>query len=505
MRQPKQCAAAGGLTICLAAGSAFAATGPSSSQSPYVVPTAPGIAVTSILTVGDAVGGYAMVGIPDGLGAYDNGDDTFTVLMNHELPPAVGDVRAHGARGAFVSEWVVRKSDFGVVSGRDLATSHLVWNGSSYVAATGPANAFGRLCSADLPAVSAFFNSASGLGTQDRLFMNGEEVGAEGRGYAFVATGASKGVAYELPALGKFSWENSVANPLSGDKTVVIGLDDSTPGQVYVYVGDKTNTGNIVDRAGLTNGALFGVKTPQAIEASPINGAFTLEPVNAFQAGSALQTQSNTLAVTNFARPEDGHWADADTFYFVTTGADPDGSGPTGGPIPTQSGRLYKLDFDANFSAGQVSMVLDAASLVGTDGATARAFDNMVVADDGLIYIQEDPGNTSYIAKTWQYNPATGATVQVLESDRSRFITGGANYLGTQDEESSGVIDITAVLGRNDGLQYFLGDMQAHYPNGPTLIEGGQLYVFSAAVPEPTSAVLVALAGVVAAGAARQR
>ncbi len=45
-----------------------------------------------ILTVGDSVNTkldgvspYRMVGIPDGLGAYDNGDGTFTVLMNHEL------------------------------------------------------------------------------------------------------------------------------------------------------------------------------------------------------------------------------------------------------------------------------------------------------------------------------------------------------------------------------------------------------------------------------------
>jgi hypothetical protein len=33
-------------------------------------------------------------------------------------------------------------------------------------------------------------------------------------------------------------------HPASGLKTVVVGTDDSTPGQVYVYVGDKTNAGN---------------------------------------------------------------------------------------------------------------------------------------------------------------------------------------------------------------------------------------------------------------------
>ena len=64
--------------------------------------------------------------------------------------------------------------------------------------------------------------------------MNGEETGPEGRAYGFVETGASKVKAYELPKLGKFSWENSVANPFSGDQTIVVGVDDATPSQVYI-------------------------------------------------------------------------------------------------------------------------------------------------------------------------------------------------------------------------------------------------------------------------------
>jgi hypothetical protein len=79
-----------------------------------------GIQTRSILTTGDSVGGYRMVGIPDGLGALDNGDGTFSVLMNHELPNNRGVVRAHGAVGAFVSRWVIRKDDLSVVSGQDL-------------------------------------------------------------------------------------------------------------------------------------------------------------------------------------------------------------------------------------------------------------------------------------------------------------------------------------------------------------------------------------------------
>jgi len=66
-----------------------ATSGPSSSESPYVIRGEPGVVIKSILTVGDSVNlkpdgvtPYRMVGIPDGLGAFDNGDGTFTLIMN---------------------------------------------------------------------------------------------------------------------------------------------------------------------------------------------------------------------------------------------------------------------------------------------------------------------------------------------------------------------------------------------------------------------------------------
>ncbi len=224
--------------IAVAAGPASGQeTGPSSSASPYLVPVSSGVVTRSILTVGDSVnnkpGGtepYRMVGIPDGLGAYDNGNGTFTVLMNHELPANAGAVRAHGERGTFVSKWVIEKGTLRVLSGEDLIQRTVLVTGSS---------ALGRLCSADLPEPSAFYNQATGLGTTARILMNGEETGSEGRAFGHVVTGSEAGTSYELARLGKFSWENSVANPLAQDKTVVIGTDDSTPGQVYVHVGQK--------------------------------------------------------------------------------------------------------------------------------------------------------------------------------------------------------------------------------------------------------------------------
>src|SRR5262245_1689837 len=64
--------------------------------SPYVLPVNSAVTIQSIITVGDSIGGYRMVGIPDGLGAFDNGNGTFTVLMNHELPNTSGVTRTHG-------------------------------------------------------------------------------------------------------------------------------------------------------------------------------------------------------------------------------------------------------------------------------------------------------------------------------------------------------------------------------------------------------------------------
>src|ERR671919_1766405 len=110
-------------------------TGPSSSESPYLLRARSGVVTVSLLTVGDSVNlkpdgvtPYRMVGIPDGLGAFDNGDGTFTLLMNHELSSTAGVIRAHGARGAFVSKWTISSSDLEVLHGEDLIQSLHTWN-----------------------------------------------------------------------------------------------------------------------------------------------------------------------------------------------------------------------------------------------------------------------------------------------------------------------------------------------------------------------------------------
>ena len=133
---------------------------------------------------------------------------------------------------------------------------------------------------------------------------------------------------HELPALGNFSWENAVARPHPSRLTVVAGLDDSTPGQVYFYVGSKQRVGSTIERAGLAQGTFYGVRVPGIALEDRLNG---LSGVNVFElaslgdasglTGAQIQSASTAAGVTEFLRPEDGAWDPADprVFYFVTT------------------------------------------------------------------------------------------------------------------------------------------------------------------------------------------
>ena len=502
--------------------------GPSSSQSSYLTPTAPGWSATAIMTVGDRVGGlpagYMFAGIPDGLGAYSNGDGTMTVLANHEIgatqttpPVLLGTARAHGAAGGFVSKWVINTSTWQVISGGDFVTSptnQMMWDttansgAGNWVARTASnPYAYLRPCSADLPKLEAFYDASNGgTGYNGLIFLNGEETGAEGKGLAWIVTGTEAGKVYELPHHGKYSWENALARSNYGLspsatnllQTVVVGTDDTTPGEVYVYIGAKTNTGNAVQKAGLANGLTYGLKVLTATgytgdilfeNATGITGTFGLAQIfdNATLAnktGAQFQAESLRLKVTQFARPEDAQWIDEDSLVFATTGATVNG-------VANITAKIYQLDFNSDATngilttGGNIKVLVNSANLTGKDGAKAASFDNLTLGEDGLLYIQEDPGSREYVAKHWVVNPLAGnqaaveaSAVQIFESDRSRFTTGAVNFQ-TIDEEHSGIIDITSIVADGiTGSKWFLVATQNHAAatgaNAATLVEGGQ-------------------------------
>jgi Dockerin type I domain len=447
--------------------------------SPYVIGANPAVSVQSIISAGDSVGSYRMAGIPDGLGAFDNGDGTFTVLLNHEFTTADGVAHAHNAslgtagKGAFVDRLVIRKSDLAVLSGNDQIQTIL--DGSTFLPLTGTALNLNRLCSADLPDGTAFYNPATGKGLDPaiaRIFMDGEETN-NGRAFAHIVTGANNGTSYTLPLFAGYgggSWENLLANPASGDTTLVVATSDNGTGnhfnKVIAYVGTKLDTGNEIQLAGLTDGSLFQIA---------VAGVSTEDRTNALGTAATGPIYTGTFTLTSgvgttFLRPEDGAWDPnhPDDFYFVTT----DRLDTVRDGIGTQVGRsrLWKLHFSdlSNPTAGgTIEAVLD-----GTEGQ--NMLDNMAIDQHGRIILQEDVGNAAHNGKMWMCEIATDRLVLIAKHDPARFgdIGSPATAPFNQDEETSGVIDVSGILG--EGM--FLFDDQAHYAFGdPAIVEGGQL------------------------------
>lgn len=520
----------------LSTGAHAQSIGPSTTTEPYLLPTTPRARTVSLLTVGDAVGGYKMAGIPDGVGAWSAGSqDRFNLVLNHELGKSVGVTRSHGSTGAFVSRWLVKGTTGAFLTGRDhmkAPTSLFTWNGSSFVAGT---SAIDRLCSADLAAPGAYYRPASGpygYGTQARIFLSGEETAPpsaadHGRVFAHIVSGPEMNRSYELPRLGRIAWENALASPYPQTKTIVAMMDDAgretnvttanvcrtqgqtgcteAPSELYMYIGTKRQQTAFdtpasvreIDRAGLNNGSVYGVRVVVGGTVVPgenkdfvfgssapavTSGRFELVNLGDVSGKTGVQLQDDAInqQVTQFIRVEDGAWdprpSKANDFYFVTTGR------LSSDPAVYRPSRLWRLRFDdiKNPEAGgTIEMLL--SSVFYANAATTpdadpsfQMFDNMGMDGGGRIVLQEDAGNTPRLGRVYAYGVDTGK-LELVARHNPKFFMGDAatnpNFL-TADEESSGVVDAKDVIGPG----WFLLTTQAHKANAdPELVEGGQI------------------------------
>ena len=418
----------------------------------YIAPVDKDWQVRPIITVGEAAAnGYAMVGVPDGLGAYANADGSVTLLMNHELAGNKGAVRAHGQKGAFVSRWVIDVESLKVQSGADLVRATMP---------IGVVQGFNRLCSADLAPKSAFYNGTSGKGYAGQLFLNGEEDKAGGRAFAH----ALNGISYELADMGRIAWENVLANPASGDATLVMGLDDIQNGLLLVYLGQKSKDGNPVKQAGLVGGQLFTIKVEgERFSFLPLANAANLD-------GKSLRELAIKSGATGFARPEDGAWDTLNNraFWFNTTDK-------IGG-----DSRLSQLLFDdinQPQAGGRISTKIRASEI------GAEMLDNLTVDAAGRVLLQEDPGEDKRLAAIWLFDPKTNKSSKLFEANAELFKSGGSAFM-TSDEEHSGIIEVTDLLRKASWFdakrRYYLGTTQAHKPHADSsLVEYGQLWMIS--------------------------
>ena len=317
-------AAAG--TVALALGAvppALAAVGtgqkgPSTTVSPYVLPRADGVEITSLLTVGDlpATNGYKMVGIPDGLGARNSATaGKLELFMNHELASNQGIVaRARPDRRVRL-EPHDRQGDAGRgqrQGPRPDAGDISYWNypAGAYQATPSPAGGpfaaqpapFNRFCSGTLTDPGQLLNAISGNGYSGQIYFGNEEGGNESRTFGILA---DDGTTKQLPRLGLFSWENTIparqplghdARPRPGGRRRGPDLGRTsarrrTPATRSTGPGLTNGTNNVVD---LLDEAVDTDAEFRATYGKGVPVPFNLDPVDWNQPGSAQNAEAAT-------------------------------------------------------------------------------------------------------------------------------------------------------------------------------------------------------------------
>lgn len=491
----------------------------------YVEAVASSATLTPFASAGDMVGSYLVPGIPDGLGVVKNGN-SLRIITNHEWSAtnavAAGRTTAGGlVSGSFLSDMTYDLATKKVTKAVDLFKD-VVW----YDYAAGkygqnpgaPAGALvkdsygtlnhsyllNRFCSGALAPAGSFFDKASGTGVSDAVFLAGEEGGDESRAFA---TNLTSGQLVQLPALGLAAWENVIPAPNKGKTTVLMTNEDgsATDSQQWMYVGTKTKSGAWYDKAGFTNGKSYVLAA--ATDAVVANDneirskygknkplPITFAEVNTKANGKDQNIEANTKGI-EFARVEDGHFdpKKPNDYYFVTTESNKDAVATAANPatptVTRDGGALWRVRFNdvsKPLSGATLELLLD-----GSESIYMSKPDNISVDSFGNVLIQEDPGNNAHLARIVSYRISDGKVGTIAQFKSEYFTSTGASFI-TQDEESSGIIDVTTELrtSKTDKNSYYMFVAQIHAtpakarpdldPADATLakaVEGGQWYI----------------------------
>lgn len=472
---------------------------------------------TPVLTIGESINGYIPPGIPDGMGAFER-DSQVEIISNHELRSTQGYAYqlSNGTEltGARMSRLVFDKES------RDLLEAGLAYNkiynrAGEIVddASDLDFNGLNRLCSAN----AAVQDQA---GFVEDVFITGEETYG---GTAFVLDVANETL-WAAPWMGRAGWESVAILDIPGINRTHVAIligDDRGDAPLLLYVGKKQPNGNFLERNGLEDGSLYmWVANNGELSPADWNGTGTARSgkfvqvanYDMTQAGSAggqgelgydelgfatqaeLDHQKTMLGAFNFSRPEDLHTnptaGKGNQVVLASTGRN---------TAINQGADLWGTTYlvDVKINLGRIkndNITADLSIIYDGDDQDKRDFgirspDNLVWADNGLIYLQEDRSINSFgddsgeEASIWQLDPKTGTAMRIAQIDRSAVPTGQTdtdpNDLG--DWETSGIIDVTDEFSA-EGERLMFFNVQAHSIRGgeidtENLVQGGQ-YLF---------------------------
>ena len=480
----------------------------------YVVPIGSEYQVEALFSVNDSVPEasnpslrYRMIGIPDGLGAHPNGDGTSTLYMNHELTfattssPVVdttGTPVGPAYRGALVSKWTLDAQGNPI---RGERAYDWIYSENTFL---GPApdasntaqmpRQFGRFCSGDLVGPPQGFSDWI-------YFANEESSAAESfDGSGGLAVAIIDNNLYTLPKLGRFPWENTVAQATPGNRTVIMGMEDGpaaldrsvTNSQVYMYVGrkDPRRGAGPLRRNGLDNGELYVLAPANRANASEaqftggtIDVVWRLIPNAGALSEVGLEAATDAVGAFTFARPEDGAFNKRDRaeYFFVTTG--------DAAVSSNNLGRLYSLRLNPGnpTQPAKLTVIYNADQVVAAGGDVAISPDNISTSRDYLMINEDGTGASRPVmasklrdGSVWRFT-ITNAKVGIDAASRVRVAEldppgRDGVAVGAGIWETSGVIDASALFGPD----WWLSDVQAHSPTAAPAagtVEDGQLFL----------------------------
>ncbi len=388
-----------------------------------------GVGVYTLISSEDAIpnsGNMVYGGAPDGQGFIANPDGSgYIMVTNHENTWAVSRLYLDKKLNVTKGEYIVNT------------------NGGGF-----------RLCSATMATPLEH-----GFGP---VFLTTGESNVNAMTHAIdpIAVANPNNSSRTKPALGKYSGENAV--PLNKNaypgKTVIICGEDSSNGQVYLYVSNTVGD--------LDNGKLYSLRRTdlnQIETAMTWNTNYPVEFVEVPDAknltGTEIENLNTTLKSIQFARVEDldyrkGSAANNRELYFVSTGV-------SGASDKTYMGRMYQLKLDAtNPLIGSLKIVADGD--VSPSGANVKGLDiinpdNLCVTEN-YVYIQEDGDSywpeATHNSLIWQYNIATGTKKVFMDMTHgdadflnTKYNPAGPNQLKKGIWEHGAMVDISDVVG----------------------------------------------------------
>ena len=512
-----------------------------------------------LLTVGENINGYTPPGLLDGLGAMKWNSNTVRVFVNHEIKHDKGYAYTmqngnnanFSMTGARISYFDIDKSTREIVDA-GLAYEMIYDANQKLVANTkflaNDLAGFSRFCSGALVEAGTFNghseNAASNMnyGLKDTIYFTGEELGGEDNpvGGAEWALDVKAGALWQVPAMGRGAWENiAIVDTGNHRQVAFIIADDTAPFEadgdgvneaapLYLYLGEKKQAGNFLERNGLIDGQLYvwvadsGETSPADFNASKsnklsllgrwlnIDNSQNLDKARedgvegydeyGYPTQRNLWTQAKAKRAFGFSRPEDVAFNPdkPNQVVLASTGRQTYADGADA------FGTIYIVDTDFSDLSAKLTIIYDGDA---DPSRQLRSPDNLDWADNGRILIQEDkaveetlegevlfgdeavnPNEAGIIVM----DPKTGARLRVANINREVVLDASIeNAAGAIDKdagkagewESSGILDVSKLFGEKKG-SLFLFNVQAHgiekQPGKSRiqeddLVEGGQM------------------------------